>query len=197
MAAKNNSEKSTKLSRGAKTILLDTFELTDSASRNILIGNVKQMFEKGTLRTLASAEALIKLIQDNKMTEFDEKMAKLDIAANTKAAKRQAEDIAQESNYTIQQRETSKHIVRVKNKNSELPTFEIKFKKTHTTFEAAWKDGVARLVKIASDTIREKQNLKIVVGVECLIVKPREEKETEKTIHAHTQCPSQCIARTL
>ena len=67
-----------------------------------------------------------------------------------------------------------------------MPTFELKFKKVHTTFEAAWKDGVARLVKIASDTIREKQNLKIVVGVECLIVKPREEEETEKTIHAHT-----------
>ena len=78
--------KSIKLSRGAKTILLDTFELTDSASRNILIGNVKQMFERGTLRTLASAEALIKLIQDNKMSEFDEKMAKLDIAAKTKTA---------------------------------------------------------------------------------------------------------------
>ena len=28
--------------------------------------------------------------------------------------------------------------------------------------------------------------MKIVVGVECLIVKPREEEETEKTIHAHT-----------
>ncbi len=26
----------------------------------------------------------------------------------------------------------------------------------------------------------------MVVGVECLIGKPREEEETEKTIHAHT-----------
>ncbi len=75
------------------------------------------MFERGTFRTLASAEALIKLTQDNKMTEFDEKMAKLDIAVNTKAAKRQAEEIAQESNYTIQ-RETPKHIVRVKTKTA-------------------------------------------------------------------------------
>ncbi len=58
--------------------------------------------------------------------------------------------------------------------------------KTHTTFEAAWKDSVARLAKIAADKIREKQNLKVVVGVECLIVTPREEEETEKTIHAHT-----------
>ena len=91
--------------------------------------------------------------------------------------------------------ETSKHIVRVKSKSSEVPTFELKFITTHTTFEAAWKDGVARLVKIASDTIREKQNLEIVVGVECLIVKPREEEETEKR-YMHTQCPSQCIART-
>ena len=86
----------------------------------------------------------------------------------------------------MQQRETSKHIVKIKNKNCELPTFELKFKKVHTTFEAAWKDGVVRLIKIASDTIKEKKNLKIVVGVECLIVKPREEDETEKTIHAHT-----------
>ena len=134
------------------------------------------MFERGAIKTLSAAENLINLIQDDRMTEFDSKMKKLDIAVNTKAAKRQASEIAQESNYTIQQRETSKHIVKVKNKNSELPTFELKFKKIHTTFEAAWKDGVARLVKIASDTIREKQNLKIVVGVECLIVKPREEE---------------------
>ena len=79
MAAKNNSDKSTKLNREAKTTLLDTFELTDSASRNILISNVKQMFERGTLRTLAAAETLIKLTQENKMKEFDEEMAKLDI----------------------------------------------------------------------------------------------------------------------
>ena len=37
----------TKLNRKAKATLLDTFELTDSVSRNILIGSVKQMFERG------------------------------------------------------------------------------------------------------------------------------------------------------
>ena len=66
------------------------------------------------------------------------------------------------------------------------------FKKIHTTFEAAWKDGVARLVKIAADKIREKRNLKVLVGVECTIVKPREDDETEKTIHAHTMPESVC-----
>ncbi len=59
-------------------------------------------------------------------------------------------------------------------------------KQTHTTFETVWKDGAANIVKVAADKIREKQNLKAVVGVECLIVKPREEEETEKTIHTHT-----------
>ena len=67
MTSEGKSEKPIKLNRQAKTILLDTFELTDSASRNILISNVKQMFEKGTLRTLAAAETLIKLIQENKI----------------------------------------------------------------------------------------------------------------------------------
>ena len=79
------------------------------------------MFERGTLRTLASAEALIKLTPGNKMAEFDKKMAKLDIALNAKAAKRHAEEIAKESNYTIQERETSKHIVRIKNKTASYP----------------------------------------------------------------------------
>ena len=35
------------------------------------------MFEKGTLRTLAAAETLIKLIQETKMKELDEKMENL------------------------------------------------------------------------------------------------------------------------
>ena len=81
----------TKLNRQAKTALLDTFELTDSVSRNILIGSVKQMFERGTIRTQAAASTLIKLIQENKMDQVDAIMGKLDKAANTKAAKRQAE----------------------------------------------------------------------------------------------------------
>ena len=139
MASKNKAVSNTKLNRQAKTLLLDTFELTDSASSNILTGNVKSMFERGTIRTQAAAETLIKLIQDNKKKELDERMAKLDITANTKAAKRQAEEIAQESNYSTLQKESSKHIIKIKNTNSDLPTFELKFKKIHTTFEAAWK----------------------------------------------------------
>ena len=39
---------------------------------------------------------------------------------------------------------------------------------------------MARLVKIAADKIKEKQNLKLVVGVECVIAKPREDEEIKK-----------------
>jgi hypothetical protein len=77
MAEQNNSEKSVKLNRGAAIALLDTVALTDSASRNILISNVKQMFERGTVRTLVAAENLINLIQDGRITEFDSTMKNL------------------------------------------------------------------------------------------------------------------------
>ena len=192
MTSKGKQETTTKISRQAKTAQLDTLDLTGSASRNILISNVKQMFEKGIIRTLSVAEGVIKRIQENKMDEFDERFGKLEKAENAKAAKRKADEIAKESNYTIQQKETSKHIVRVKHENNDWPTFEIQFKKEHATFEAAWKDGVARLVRLAADKIREKRNLKIVVGVELTIVKLNGDEEDEKTIHAHTMPEAAC-----
>ena len=91
MTSKSKAATSIQLNRQAKTTLLDTFELTDSASRSIFTSKLKQMFEKEAIRTLAAAETLIKLIQENKMKEFDEKMAKLDKAVNIQAAKRRAE----------------------------------------------------------------------------------------------------------
>ena len=45
MASKIKSEKPVESNRGAKTLLLNTFELTASTSRNILISNVKEMFK--------------------------------------------------------------------------------------------------------------------------------------------------------
>ena len=60
-----------KLKRKEKGLSLDTFELTDSAARNVLISTVKQMFEKGTIHTLAAAEQLIGQIQDGEMDKVD------------------------------------------------------------------------------------------------------------------------------
>ena len=144
MASKGKAVRGDKLSRKAEGLLLDTFELTDSASRNVLIATVKQMFDKGTIRTLAAAEQLIKQIQDEEMDKVDAAFARLDKSANKKSAKHQASEMAREFDFTEQQRETSKHVIRIKNKRSELPTFELRFKKVHTTFEAAWKDGLTR-----------------------------------------------------
>ena len=51
--------------------LLNTFEDTPNASRNILISTVKQMCSRGSIRTYKEAETLIKLAQENKMDDFD------------------------------------------------------------------------------------------------------------------------------
>ena len=116
------------------------------------------MFERGTIRTQAAAGKLIKLIQENKMDQVDAKMGKIQGAVNAKSDKRKSAEMEQEANYETHERETTKHLIKIKNRNSELPTFELKFKKIHTTFEAAWKDGVARLVRIAADKIKETKN---------------------------------------
>ena len=92
-----------------------------------MIGTVKQMFERGEIRTQAAAGNLINLSQENKMDQVDAKMARLDKAVNIKGAKRIASEMAEEANYTTQERETTKHFIKIKNRNSELPTFELKF----------------------------------------------------------------------
>ena len=64
-------------------------------------------------------------------------------------------------------------------------------------FEAAWRDGGARLVHIAVDKIREKQSLiKVVVGVEWAILCREKTKRTRKR-YMRIPCPSLCIARML
>ena len=85
----------TNLNRKDKAAQLDKHALTSSSTRNILIQNVKQMFQRGEIRTQTAAGNLIKLIQENKMDQVDTRMEKLDKAVNTKSAKRQAEEIAQ------------------------------------------------------------------------------------------------------
>ena len=74
----------------------------------------------------------------------------------------------------------------MKNRESELPTFELKFKAVHTTFNTAWNEGVSRLAKLAAKRIQEKQNIKIVVGCEFTIVKFQDGEEIIRTVHAHT-----------
>ncbi len=67
-----------------------TCELIDSASLNLLSGDLKQMFEKGTIRTVSAAEGLLKPIQENEAHVFHETCSKLEEAEKAKAAKRKA-----------------------------------------------------------------------------------------------------------
>ena len=117
----------TKLNRKEKAAQLDEYALTSSSTRNILIGTVKSMFERGTIRTQAAAGNLIKLIQENKMEQVDAKMGKIQGAVNAKSDKRKAGEMEREANYTTHERETTKHYIKIKNRNNELPTFELKF----------------------------------------------------------------------
>ena len=70
----------TKLNRKAKATQLDTYELTDSVSRNILIGSVKQMFERGTIQNPSRSRHANKAYAEK--------------AVNIKPAKRLAGDMA-------------------------------------------------------------------------------------------------------
>ena len=88
----------TKLNRKEKATQLDEYALTGSSTRNILIGTVKQMFERGEIRTQTAAGNLIKLIQENKMEQVDAKMGKLQQAVNTKSDNRKASELEQEAN---------------------------------------------------------------------------------------------------
>jgi hypothetical protein len=48
----------TKLNRKEKAAQLHEYDLTSSSTRNILIQNVKQMFQRGEIRTQAAAALL-------------------------------------------------------------------------------------------------------------------------------------------
>ena len=104
----------TKLNRKEKAAQLDEYALTGSSTRNILIQNVKQMFQRGEIRTQTAAGNLIKLIQENKMDQVDAKMGRLENAMKTKSDKRKASELEQEANYETHERETTKHYIKIK-----------------------------------------------------------------------------------
>ncbi len=60
----------------------------------------------------------------------------------------------------------------------------MQFKTERITFEAAWKDGATKLVRLTTERLREKQNVKVIVGVAFAMFKS--EGENDKTIQAHT-----------
>ncbi len=78
-----------------------------------MISNVKQMFERGTIRTQSAAETLIKLIQKNKMDQVDAKMEKFGITANKNQPKDKLKKLLK-NRTTQHRRETSMHHLKIK-----------------------------------------------------------------------------------
>ena len=56
----------------------------------------------------------------------------------------------------VNRRHTSKEIVRVKNKRSELPTCEVQLFNDYTDFQVAWEVGHKKLLQITSERLKEK-----------------------------------------
>lgn len=167
---------------------LEEFELTNSAARNALMSNVKEMYKRGGMSRITTATSLLKLLQQDKMKEFDKRYSKLSIAENSKQAEKQAElnKEEQQNPTTVKKTTYSKHKVAVKGKRSELPTFEVVFGSLKATFSEAWKSAIKTIIKLAEDKIVEKQNIKIVVGATFTIARQIQEEEQELVIHAHT-----------
>ena len=47
---------------------LEEFELTDSAARNALMTNVKEMYKRGGMSRITTATSLLRLLQQDNMT---------------------------------------------------------------------------------------------------------------------------------
>jgi hypothetical protein len=127
------------------------------------------------------------LIRDNKMDEFDEKFEAINKKEQEKVAKQKKEEHETEKRMNVISKELKRHHIRIKNKNSELPTFEVEFKEKIVDFNVAWKAGVNQLIRIAEKQISAKRNIKISVGVSLIAIKLKsDEEEEEQTLHAHT-----------
>ena len=182
-----NKTKKPALSRKDNRQLLDTFELTDSSSKNLLISNVKKLYSDGIIVRLDAAESLIRLIQEGKMDEFDKKFSAIEAKEQTKVAKKIETELKTEEIFKLIERGTKNFNIRIKHKKSELPTFEVEFKNEYADFDAAWKAGVTRLISLAEKQIAEKRNIKISVGVTATVIKQKDGEDLEEqTVHAHT-----------
>jgi hypothetical protein len=162
--------------------LLKRYELTNSVSRNVLINTVIKLYKKGTIKHFRQTKTLIEYVQKNKMDKFDKLFGEIEINAQKAEAVKISKEIKNDSELEVVKK-NSKPMVRVKNKTSELPTFEVMFRKEYTVFAAAWRAAVNRLIKLAEEKIKDKKNIKIVVGIEFVITKPDTD---DMTIHAHT-----------
>ena len=64
--------------------------------------------------------------------------------------------------------------IKIKNRESEAPSYEVKFKKFYMDFYDAWNAGVKQVTNVAAKHMESnKKNVKITVGMELTIVKQK------------------------
>ena len=168
---------------------LEEYELTDSASKNALISSVKVMYQRGGIPRITTATSLIKLVQNDKMKQFEKRFGELtnkETATQAEEQKSKVNNEQKSESITITKKSYSRNKIFIKGKTSELPTFEIEFSKTHISFSSAWKAALPSLIRLAEKKLTEKQNIKLVIGSTVLISKPVEDEEQETLIHSHT-----------
>ena len=156
--------------------LLNTFEPTNSAFRNRQITLVKDLYEQDKISSVKKALTLIKLVKENKMEEFANKLDDAEAKAGARAE-------SKINSAVLDTKETKRTIIRLKNKTSELPTLEVELKDEHTEFNTAWNAAYKKLIRMAEQSIDIKRNIKIVIGIDVVIKKPDAE---DKSVHAHT-----------
>ena len=67
---------------------LNAMELTDSSSRNLIVSSVKQMYERGKIKTYSAAVGLMNLIQNDNIKEFDKRVNKMEKQYNPRKLNR-------------------------------------------------------------------------------------------------------------
>jgi hypothetical protein len=173
---------------------LESIQKTNSSLKNTMIANIKNMYENNQIKKFSSIQSLVKLITEGKFNEYDEKMNKIEKKQTTIKYKEETQRIAKESNNKILQKESIKYITRIKDAQSEAPTFEVDFKnKDYKTFSQAWKNGVHKLIKIAKIKVVERSIIKIAVGVRCLIKKKDNDYTNKKGISFASLSPGKMI----
>ena len=155
-----------KMKKAAKLASLEAMPKTNSAFKNRQIARVKDLYERNTMTSLRTARKLIQLVQENKMNAFGDILDKIEAKASDKAEKRK---IGPEA---LDTKETKRTIIKLKNKDTELPTLEVELKDDHTTFNTAWAAAYKKLIRMAEQALEVKRNIKIVIGIDVVIKKP-------------------------
>ena len=120
-----------KMKKTEKIASLEAMPKTDSAFKNRQITLVKDLYEQNKITSLRTARKLIQLVQENKMNAFGDILDKIEEASDRAEKRKIGPEL-------LDTKETKRTVIKLKNKDTELPTLEVELKNEHTTFNTAW-----------------------------------------------------------